>query len=204
MGKKDPRVDAYIARAPEFARPILKHVRRVVHEACPDVEETIKWGCPSFVREGLIGGMAAFKSYCALSFWKGALILDAKGRRADETWGDGGRLTSLSDLPSTRVLAGYVRKAAALNVDGVKVPRAAARPKASIAVPADLRAALAKHARARASFERMSPSHRREYLEWITEAKREDTRRRRIATAIEWMTEGKSRNWKYESRSKDS
>ena len=200
MGKKDLRVDAYIARAPDFAKPILIHVRKVVHGACPEVEETLKWGVPSFTHNGLLCGMAAFKQYCALSFWKGALITDRKGNRADEAWGDGGRLRSMSDLPSARVLAGYVKKAAALNENGVKVPKPKPKPKPAIAMPPAFRAALNKSAKARAAFERMSPSHKREYLEWITEAKGEDTRRRRIATAIEWMAEGKSRNWKYERK----
>ena len=198
MGTKDPRVDAYIARAPEFARPILVHLRKVVHGACPDVDETIKWGHPSFVHDGLLCGMAAFQKYCALSFWKGALILDGSGHRADEAWGHLGRVTTLADLPPARVLAGYVRQAVALNEQGVSVPRSRPRPKPGIPVPAELAAALRKHASARSTFESLSPSHRREYLEWITEAKRADTRARRIATTIEWLTAGRTRNWKYE------
>jgi uncharacterized protein YdeI (YjbR/CyaY-like superfamily) len=191
----DPRIDAYIAKAPEFARPILRHVRKIIHRACPDVHETIKWGHPGFEYEGLICGMAAFKQHAALGFWKGRLILDGTGRQADSHWGQMGKLYERGDLPPDRVLERYVRKAVELNVSGVTVVRKRA-PRPAIPVPADLAAGLAKRAKARATFERLAPSHRREYLEWITEAKTAETRTRRLATTLEWLAEGKARNWK--------
>ena len=199
MGKKDPRVTAYIAGAQPFARPILTRLRAIVHEACPKAEETIKWGMPTFLYEGMLCGMAAFKAHATFGFWKGALIVDAQGRKVEDAMGQFGRLTSLADLPPRRELAGYVKKAMKLNEDGVAVPRARdAKPKPAPRVPADLAAALAKNKRAAATFAAFAPSHRREYVAWIVEAKRAGTRARRLATAIEWLAAGKKHNWRYE------
>lgn len=199
MPARDPRIDAYIARSADFARPILTHIRDVVHSACPDVEETMKWSSPHFMYKGMLAGMASFKAHCAFGFWKGALVTGDSTRGA-EAMGSFGRITKISDLPSRTALAGYVKKAMQLNEENVprpktKVPRS---PRKEIAIPADFSNALEKNRKARATFDGFSPSHRREYLEWITEAKQEDTRRRRMAQAIEWLSEGKSRNWKYE------
>ncbi len=192
MPKKDPRVDAYIANSAEFARPILNHVRRLVHAACPDVEETIKWSAPHFVHEGILVAMPAFKQHCALIFWQGKLIF-GKAQRAKLR-----RLTSISDLPDDKVLAGYIMKAVVLNERGVKSPvRAKPKRKAGIIVPDYFLAALKKNKRALTAFEGFSPSRKWEYVEWITEAKREETRVKRIGTAVAWMAEGKPRNWKY-------
>jgi uncharacterized protein YdeI (YjbR/CyaY-like superfamily) len=193
MGKKDPRVDAYIAKSADFARPILTRLREIVHRGCPEVEETIKWGMPAFEYEGILGGMAAFKAHCAFNLWKGAM-LGAKNRDA---MGQFGRITSLSDLPKDSVLLGYVREAARLNAEGVKVSRKPREPRKPLATPSDLAAALKKNVRAKATFEGFSPSHKREYVEWITEAKTEETRRKRLGTAVEWMAQGKPRMWKY-------
>lgn len=197
MGHRDPRIDAYIDRSAEFARPILTHLREVVHAACPDVEETLKWKSPSFEYKGLLCGMASFKQHCAFGFWKHALVTGETGKAA-EAMGSFGRITSLRDLPPRRVLAGFVKKAMVLNEQGVKAPRAKTVPRGPVVVPDDLQAALKKNAKARATFEGFSPSHRREYVSWIVEAKREETRKRRLATAIEWMAEGKSQSWKYQ------
>ena len=198
MGTRDPRVDAYIAKSAEFARPILTHLREVVHDACPDAEEAMKWSFPHFMYKGMLCSMASFKEHCAFGFWKGSLIVDERGKSLEEAMGQFGRIRKLSDLPSKKVLTGYVRKAMALNEAGVKAPaRAKAREKAEPVVPDDLAAALKKNEKARATFEGFSPSHKREYIEWLTEAKGDDTRKRRLETAIEWMADGKSRNWKY-------
>jgi len=200
MGKRDPRVDAYIKKAAPFAQPILTEIRETVHASCPDVEETMKWRFPHFVYKGLLCGMASFKEHAALGFWKGALVTG--GPRGVDAMGHFGRLTKRSDLPSKRVLAGYVKKAAALNEQGVKVPRAPRKAAPStLKVPAALSAAFKTNKKAQAGFGGFSPSHKREYIEWITEAKSDETRARRLAQAIEWMAEGKSRNWKYERRS---
>jgi uncharacterized protein YdeI (YjbR/CyaY-like superfamily) len=196
MGRKDPRDDAYIDRAAAFARPILSHLRAVVHGACPEVEETLKWGFPHFGYEGMLCSFAAFQEHCAFGFWKGKLVLGDGA--SGEAMGQFGRITAVSDLPSKAVLAKLVRKAAALNEQGVAGPRSrkrALRPPPR--VPPDLAAALKGNRKATATFEGLSPSNRRDYVEWIAEAKGEETRRRRLATAIEWMAEGKSRNWKY-------
>lgn len=197
MGTRDPRVDAYIANSADFARPILAHLREVVHSACPDVEETMKWSFPHFMYGGMLCSMASFKEHCAFGFWKGALVLGDDGA-SEGAMGQFGRITAVSDLPSKRALSGYIKKAMALNADGVKAPtRKKPAAKRELAVPDDLARALRKNRKAAASFERFSPSHRREYIEWITDAKREDTRERRLETTIEWLAEGKPRNWKY-------
>jgi uncharacterized protein YdeI (YjbR/CyaY-like superfamily) len=193
MGRKDPRVDAYIAKSAEFARPILRHLRELVHKGCPEVEETMKWSFPHFSYAGLLCGMAAFKSHCAFGFWKSKLILPEK----PEAMGQFGRITSLPDLPKDSVMLGYVREAARLNETGEKAERKPREPKKALPTPPDLAAALKKNAKARATFEDFSPSRKREYVEWITEARTEETRKKRLGTAVEWMAEGKPRNWKY-------
>ncbi len=201
MPKKNPAVDAYIAQAAPFARPILKHLRKVVHAGCPQVEETIKWSFPHFEHKGNLAAMAAFKAHCSFGFWKGALIFEREMAEREDGMGHFGRIAQLSDLPDEKTLAGYIRRAAELNDAGVKVPRTA-KPKAPrvLEIPDDLAAALRKNAKARQTFKDFSPSHRREYVEWITEAKREETRRRRLTTAIEWLTAGKSRMWKHQPK----
>src|SRR6266550_2624513 len=200
MTKRDPRVDAYIAKSQDFAKPILMHIRKIVHTACPDVEETLKWGAPTFMYNGIMCGMASFKNHCHFILWRGRLILDKDGRPVSAATGHFRNLTSLSDLPSERVLTGYIKEAKKLNESGDRVPKASPKKKKAIQVPAELRRALANSAKARAAFESFSPSHKREYVEWITDAKTDETRQRRVDTAIEWMAEGKPRNWKYMKR----
>ena len=199
MGIRDPRVDRYISNAAPFARPILTELRDLVHDTCPRVRETLKWGMPSFMHHGILCGMAAFTAHATFGFWKGKLIVDAKSNKNYEAMGQFGRITKMGDLPSKRVLAGYIRQAMRLNEENVKVPRAAPKPKAPIRVPADLRVALARSAKAKKTFDEFAPSHRREYLEWILEAKREETRKKRIAQTVEWLAAGRKRNWKYEN-----
>ena len=194
----DPRVDAYIARAAEFARPILTHVRAVMHEADPDATETLKWGHPTFMHDGILCGMAAFKAHCAIFFWRGSLIVNPDGRTANDAMGQFGRITRLADLPSKTVLKRYVKEAVRLNVEGVKPARAARKAKPPAPVPDDLAVALRRNKAARETFERFPPSQRREYIEWITEAKRAETRAGRVRTTLEWLAEGKRRNWKHQ------
>ena len=197
MGTRDPRVDAYIAKSAAFAQPILVEIREAVHASCPDVAEEMKWSFPHFVYKGMLCSMAAFTHHAAFGFWKGSLVL-GRGKDAD-AMGQFGRVTKRSDLPSKKAFAGYIKKAAALNDQGVKVPRA---PKSAVPttlrVPAMLAAALKKNKKADAAFKAFPRSHKREYVEWIVEAKTAETRARRLAQAIEWMANGKSRNWKYE------
>jgi hypothetical protein len=197
MVKRDPRIDAYIKKSPEFARPILAHIRTVVHAACPDAVETLKWGMPSFEYKGLLCGMAAFKAHATFGFWKHALVVEDASGRELEAMGSFGKLTSVGDLPSKAALARYVKKAMKLNDDSVKVVRAKTRPKPPVPVHPDFKSALSRNAKARKHLESFSPSAQREYIEWIADAKAEATRERRIAQAIEWLSEGKKRNWKY-------
>jgi uncharacterized protein YdeI (YjbR/CyaY-like superfamily) len=198
MANKDPRIDAYIANAAPFARPILKHLRQLVHQGCPEVQETLKWRMPSFTYKGLLCGMAAFKQHATFGFWKHELVVG----KNEETDGMGqfGRITSLKDLPSDKILLEYIRKATALNDAGIKAPsRVRAKPgeKRELAVPDYLLAALRKNAKAKTHFENFSYSHKKEYVEWLTGAKREETRQKRLETALAWISEGKSQNWKY-------
>lgn len=202
MGKRDPRVTAYIKRAAPFARPILTHIRGVVHEACPEVEETIKWGMPMFTHHGILCFMAAFTGHAGLGFWKGGQVVKARDDRRGSAMGQFGPLTAVGQLPSRTTLTQYVRLAMRLNEGGRRPAKKAAKRRPAPRTPADLRAALARSARARAAWAKSSASHRREYLEWITEAKRPETRVRRVATTVEWVAEGKSRNWKYEQRAR--
>ena len=201
MAKKDSRVDACIAKSAPFAQPILKHIRKLVHAGCPEVEETIKWQFPSFMYKGMLCGMAAFKSHCTFGFWKHELIFgkDKLAANGEERgMGQFGRITSLSDLPKDDVLLRYIKEAVRLNDEGIKVPsRAKPKKKAPLVVPDYFMKELKKNKKALAVFDAFSYSHKKEYTEWITEAKAEDTRQRRLATAIQWMTEGKARNWKY-------
>jgi hypothetical protein len=201
MGKRDPRVDAYIAKAAPFARPILKHLRAIIHEGCPEVEETIKWSFPCFDFKGPFCSIAAFKAHATFGLWKHALLVQqhaplAKNR--EKAMGHFGRLTSLDDLPSRRVLVALVKEARRLNDERIKLPPRP-RPKTPIKVrvPAYLRTALGKNKKALAQFSAFSPSQRREYVDWLTEAKTAPTREKRLATAIAWIAEGKIRNWKY-------
>jgi uncharacterized protein YdeI (YjbR/CyaY-like superfamily) len=193
----DPRIDAYIAKQADFARPILTHLRAAVHAACPGAEESIKWGMPAFLWNGqILAMMAAFKAHATFSFWRGKEVVGDTGAER-ESMGQFGRITSPQDLPAPDVLDALIKRAMALGGEGPK-PRPANAPKAEIPVPADLQTALDANDAARAHFLAFAPSCRREYLEWITSAKRPETRASRIAQAMEWIAEGKSRNWKYE------
>ncbi|HEX5011472.1 MAG TPA: YdeI/OmpD-associated family protein [Planctomycetota bacterium] len=198
MGRRDKRIDAYIAKAAPFAQPILTSLREQVHAACPDVEETLKWSHPSFEYKGILCGMAAFKKHAVFGFWKHDLVV-GEHAKAREAMGSFGCLTKLSDLPPKKAFAGYVRTAMRLNDEGVVVKRQKTRPRKAVAMHPELRAAMAGSAKARATFEAFPPSQKRDYLEWVAEAKGDDTRARRIQQAVEWMAQGKRRNWKYET-----
>lgn len=205
MAVTDPRIDEYIEKSQEFARPILNHLRKLLHKACPGVEETIKWGFPHFMyHNGILCSFASFKQHCAFGFWKASLMQDPEGRfnkNGYTAMGQFDRICTLKDLPADKVLLAYIREAAQLNEAGIKKPEKArpATPK-EIIVPDDVAAALQQNTKARTVFEAFSPSHQREYLEWITDAKTTATRNKRLATAIAWMAEGKGRNWKYEKK----
>ncbi len=202
MSSHDPRIDAYIERSADFARPVLVHLRALVHATCPDVEETIKWGFPHFVyADGVLCSMAAFKEHAVFGFWKGELIegVDAAAKN-ERAMGHFGRLTRIADLPARRTLQRMLRQAIKLNEEGVKVPRDARKTKPAAAIPAELAAALKRNARARDTYEGFPPGEQREYRDWIAEAKRAETRERRVAQAVEWLAEGKRRNWKYTAK----
>jgi uncharacterized protein YdeI (YjbR/CyaY-like superfamily) len=198
MGKKDRRIDAYIAKSADFAKPILLHLRQLAHTACPEVEETLKWGMPHFLHKGILFGMAGFKQHCMLHFWKGDLVLGKnviKGR--DRGMRQFGRITSLSDLPGKKILTGYIKRAVELNDAGVKKTPLTPKPKKKLVIPLSFKAALDKNKKARAVFENFSDSRKKEYADWIADAKRDETRAKRIEIAMQWLAEGKPRHWKY-------
>jgi uncharacterized protein YdeI (YjbR/CyaY-like superfamily) len=196
---RDPRIDAYIAAKADFARPILEHLRAAVHAACPEVEETIKWGMPHFTyKGGMFAGMAAFKAHATFGFWRGKEVLGDTGSERD-AMGQFGRIASLDDLPDREALHRLIREAAALSDAGPAPRKPKHPPKPPPEMPDDLKAALEAAPKAAMTFESFPPSCRREYVEWVVEAKRPETRAKRVAQAVEWMAEGKRRHWKYEN-----
>ena len=202
MGKKDKRIDSYIANSAPFAQPILNHLRKLVHEVCPDVEETMKWSFPHFDYAGeILCSMASFKKHCAFGFWKASImpdphkLLQIVGKTA---MGSLGQITDISELPPDRVIKEYIKEAARLNKEGVKLPqRTKAGTKKELEVPAYFTKELRKNKKAQSTFDTFSTTNKREYVDWITSAKTEETRAKRLETAIEWMSEGKIRHWKY-------
>jgi hypothetical protein len=199
MPHVDPRIDAYIEKSADFARPIMVHLRKLIHKACPDITETLKWSMPSFEHKGIVCGFAAFKAHCTFMFWKQSLLETDAFPEEKTAMGSFGRIASLKDLPSDKVIVALVHQAVELNEKGIKVPKKApTAKKKELVVPEVLREALAKNKAAKATFDKFSYSNRKEYVEWIVEAKTEPTREKRLATAIEWLSEGKSRHWKYE------
>jgi uncharacterized protein YdeI (YjbR/CyaY-like superfamily) len=201
MAAYDPKVDAYIAKAKDFAKPILTHFRELVHKVCPDVEETTKWGMPFFMYAGdNMCMLASFKEHCAFGFWKASLMSNPKlkeNAQGETAMGHYGKITSMKELPSDRSITADIKEAMRLNEQGIKAKKKPAEKKKETPVPDYLKKALAKNKKAQTAFTNFPPSHRREYIEWITEAKTEATREKRMVQAIEWIAEGKSRNWKY-------
>ena len=201
----NPKVDAYIAKSQPFAQPILSHIRELAHKACPEVEEAIKWGMPFFQLRGVIlGHMAAFKQHCALGLWGPEMnaILNAAGLHSENGMGSLGKITSLKDLPPDKQMLGYYRQAAELILSGQRTKSLERTPKSkkpAPKVPLELIAALKKNKAAAKVFAGFSASCQREYSDWITEAKRPETKEKRIAQAVEWIAEGKQRNWKYQN-----
>ncbi len=196
--KTDPRIDAYIDRQADFAKPILRHLRETVHAACPDCEETLKWSSPTFMYRGqMLAGMAAFKQHATFGFWRGSLVVGDTAEQMS-AMGQFGRIASVDDLPERQTLEALVRKAMKLTEEGVKPPRNK-HPKDPFTVPRDMRAALDANAAAAATFDAFPPSAQRDYVEWITGSKRDETRTKRLAQSVEWLAEGKRRNWKYEN-----
>ena len=204
MAQYDPRIDAYIEKSAPFAKPILEHIRQVVHQASPLITETVKWGMPFFEYKGPVCMMASFKQHLGFGFWKASRLKDPqsllKGSDEEAAAGSFGRIMSMNDLPDDEALIGFVHQVIAINESGVKEAKKPAAPKAELTMPEDFKNLLSADSKVLGNFENFSPSKQREYLEWITEAKTEETRDKRMATAIEWIGEGKTRNWKYQTR----
>jgi uncharacterized protein YdeI (YjbR/CyaY-like superfamily) len=201
MAKKDSRVDEYIKKSAPFAQAILIHFRKLVHETCPEVEEKIKWSFPHFDYKGPMCHMASFKQHCAVGFWKAALMTDSKQltdtAKSEVAMGHLGKITSLKDLPKDSVLKKYIKDAMKINEAGIKLPTKKTAVKKELEVPDYFLKALIKNKKALKAFEDYSYSHKKEYVQWITEAKTETTRNKRMAEAVEWLSEGKPRHWKY-------
>ena len=202
MEQFDPRIDAYIEKSAEFAKPILEHVRKIIHEASPLITENIKWGMPFFEYKGPVCQMAAFKQHCAFGFWKASRLHDPDhllNPGEEAAAGSFGRINALSDLPYDDVMKDFVLQAIKLNESGEKVSAVKKAPaeKKELVVPDYFTSLLEEYPKAKEVFEKFSPSHRKEYVEWIVEAKTDATREKRMNQAIEMITEGKSRNWKY-------
>jgi uncharacterized protein YdeI (YjbR/CyaY-like superfamily) len=205
MGKKEKVIDNYIARSADFAKPILNHIRDLVHKACPDVEEKMKWSFPHFDYKGeMMCSMAAFKQHAVFGFWKAALMKDpvlVENAKTEVAMGHLGRLTSLKDLPSDKKITAWIKEAMKLNDEGIKLPaKIKSTEKKELIVPDYFAKALIKNKKAKQVFDNFSYSHKRDYVEWLTEAKTEATRDSRMATALEWLAEGKSRHWKYQRK----
>lgn len=198
------RIDTYVEKSADFARPILWHLRKLIHKACPLVEETIKWGIPYFDYKGeMMCHMAGFKQHCAFGFWKASLMKDKtlmENAKGETAMGHLGRITSLKDLPADAILIRYIKEAMKLNDDGIKLEKKKSAPADELDVPDYFLKELKKNKKAFKTFETFSPYNRKEYITWIVEAKTEKTRNSRMATAREWMAEGKPRNWKYMKR----
>lgn len=199
----DNKTDAYIDKAEAFAKPILQQLRQLIHKVCPNVEEAIKWGMPYFYYKGkILCGMASFKEHCSFGFWRPDLMKDpAKVFKLEKGAGMGsfGKIQSSKDLPSVKILTAYIKEAMAINES---VPVRMHTTKEKVAIPDYFQKALNKNKAAKAVFERFSPSHVKEYVKWITEAKTETTRQKRISTAIEWISEGKGQSWRYMQKKK--
>ncbi|MES2655558.1 MAG: YdeI/OmpD-associated family protein [Bacteroidota bacterium] len=203
MEQPDKRIDAYIAKAQPFAQPILNHLRKLIHQANPEVQETIKWGMPSFDYKGPFCSMASFKQHVAFGFWKPSLLNDPEGylqersNQGGEAMGNLGRITGLKDLPPDKVIIDFIKQAKKLNDDGIKLPPKPVKEKTELVIPDYFTKALSKNKKAWTVFENFSYSNKKEYVEWVKEAKTESTQQKRLDTAIEWISEGKIRNWKY-------
>jgi len=202
MGQYDERIDAYIAKSADFAKPVLIHIRDVVHRASPLINETVKWGMPFFDYKGPVCMMAAFKQHLGFGFWKASRLKDPQGllqgTDAEAAAGSFGRIVTLDDLPPEEALIDFIHQMIKINESGVKEPKKPSAPKAELPMPADFDKLLRGNLAAMDNFEKFSPSKKREYLEWFAEAKSEATREKRMEQALEWIAEGKSRNWKYQ------
>ncbi|HSB12397.1 MAG TPA: YdeI/OmpD-associated family protein [Blastocatellia bacterium] len=208
MGKTDPRVDAYITKSADFAKPILTHIRKLIHDTCPSVEETIKWSFPHFMYKSpnernprILCSMASFKQHCALGFWyTGGGPMSGEPKPA-EGMGQYGKITSISDLPKDKELIKQIKEAVKLHQSGIKAsPRTRSNEKKELEIPGYFAAALKKNRKALKTFEQFNYTNKKEYVDWVTEAKTEKTRISRLATAVEWMSEGKTHNWRYVKR----
>lgn len=204
MGVRIKQIDQYITKSAGFAKAIMLHLRELIHNTCPDVEEKIKWGMPSFDYKGPMCGFAAFKQHASFGFWKAAIMKDKDILLNDETRGSMGhlgRITDIKDLPPDKTLAKWIKEAMKLNDEGIKVPRSKPKhPKKELIAPDYLLKEINRDKKAKSIWENFAPSHKREYIEWITDAKTEETRDKRMAQMMEWLIEGKSRNWKYQTK----
>lgn len=201
MSTKIKAIDTYITKSADFAKPILNHLRELVHKACPTVEEKVKWGMPHFDYKGPMCSMASFKQHAVFGFWKAALMKDPmllETAKSEVAMGHLGRITSLKDLPADKKLIAYIKEAMQLNDKGIKVPvKTKPGENKELLIPDYFTKAINKNKAAKKVFDGFSYSNKKEYVKWVTGAKTEETRNTRLQTSVEWMAEGKIRNWKY-------
>jgi len=199
METYDPRQDEYIAKAADFAQPILIHLRQLIHDTVPEIQETMKWSMPFFDLKGPVCQMAAFKQHCTFGLWKGALLSDPDNLlEKSDSMGHFRRIISLADLPADEILMQYIREAVELNKQGIKIVKPKSTIKPPLVVPGYFATLLKEHPQAETQFNAFSNSHKKEYIEWITDAKTEGTRQKRMLTALEWLSQGRSRHWKHQ------
>ena len=201
MDNKNPHIDLYIEKAAPFAQTVLRHLRQLVHKTCPEVVENVKWGMPSFEYKGLWCGFASFKEHCTFGFWKAGIMKDSQvllGKASKAAMGNLGRITSMKDLPSDKIIIGWLKESMKLNDEGIKVPKDVTKhEKKVIITPKWFIEAVKKNKKAWTTFDNASQSFKKEYVQWVTEAKTDETKDKRLKQSIEWMVEGKHRNWKY-------
>jgi uncharacterized protein YdeI (YjbR/CyaY-like superfamily) len=198
----DPKVDKYIENAEEFAKPILKHLRKLVHQACPEVEEVIKWGMPAFYYKGPLCSMASFKHHAVFGFWKESLIPGMKGYiKEKEAMGSWGRITDLKGLPPDKDVIKFIHLAMELNEKGIKAKKEQRKTARNLEIPDYFKKALNKNKKAKETFDNFSYTNKNEYVSWVVEAKTEETRDKRLEQAVKWLSEGKIRHWKYMQKS---
>ncbi len=207
MPTTNPAIDAYITKAQPFAQPILLHLRKLVHKACPNVEEKVKWGMPFFDYKGPMSNMAAFKQHCSFGFWKASLMSNPillANAQSEVAMGHLGKITSLQDLPKDQQIIAYIKEAMQLNEDGKKVVKAKPTAPKELIIPDDISKAIKQNELAFATFQSFPTSHKKEYIVWIDSAKTDATKQKRLAKAIETMAEGKPHNWQYMDKYKKS
>lgn len=197
MNEASENITAYIEKAtPEF-KEVMIALRSVLNNPNFDIKEDWKWGAPNFNNEGMICWLAHFRNHVGMNFFKGTLIKDKYNLFTHYREEKGNRQLKFSDINQIipEQIEYYIEEAIKLNQENIKV----VKKEIDTSLPLDLETELNNNPKAKMFFESLAPSYKRDYIEWIEEAKREATRTKRLATTMEWLSEGKKKNWKYEN-----